>query len=712
MMKRILSLALLLTTGGLFACDDAISSSEDTAAEKGVLRQGLPKNQGGVPGNETYCVYASPCDPGEGDCDGDNHCVEGAYCLHNHGEAWGYDHLVDMCVADTCLDGVRNGEETGVDCGPGCLPCGPEENGDDAFCTTLSPCSARQGDCDYDGHCLDGLFCAENIGADFGFRSTVDMCLIEACRDGVQNGSETGVDCGGSDCAPCPTENGDDAHCTSLNKCSAGEGDCDYDGHCVAGTYCAYDIGAQFGFRSTVDVCLLDSCNNGVQDGSETDVDCGPGCLPCESHEIVGATRAGGSGDELVGEMKSDTAGGVVIVGSFRGETTIGDRTMQAFGTTGRRDVFVTRQSSTGATLWTRRFGGPLSDGDNDVAVSVNRGRIAVAGNFHGTADFGDGSPGFELSSAGRSDIFVALLNLDGELQWVRRFGGSGWDAAFGVEIDDGANVNVVGGFEDSVQLGATSLSSAGELDGFVMQLSASGAVQNAIRLGGPARDVAFGVDSGSDRSLTVVGAFADTAELGLGAVTSAGARDGFVTRINGSTFVQPWVRSFGGVREDILRSVEVDSANRSYSGGYYMRSVNFGGGVRTSTAVDAVVLALNADGSYRWDYELPESAVQAISVDRSAGRVAVTGFCTNARQNLSGAAQGGEDVFTLLLSSGGSRQAGWRDGGPGNDRGSGVVAGSGVCNVAGHFLDNGSFVDGSLRSAGQRDLFLSRRRY
>ncbi|WP_024771323.1 GEVED domain-containing protein [Aquimarina macrocephali] len=54
----------------------------------------------------------------------------------------------------TCNDGIQNGNETGVDCGgPDCNPC------------TTNP----------------------------------------TCNDGIQNGNETGVDCGGPDCNPCNT---------------------------------------------------------------------------------------------------------------------------------------------------------------------------------------------------------------------------------------------------------------------------------------------------------------------------------------------------------------------------------------------------------------------------------------------------------------------------------------------------------------------------
>ncbi len=56
------------------------------------------------------------------------------------------------------------------------------------------------------------------------------------CNDGIQNGQETGVDCGGPDCAPCSEE---------------------------------------------------PSCNDGIQNGQETGVDCGgPECTPCQTDGV------------------------------------------------------------------------------------------------------------------------------------------------------------------------------------------------------------------------------------------------------------------------------------------------------------------------------------------------------------------------------------------------------------------------------------------
>ncbi len=49
--------------------------------------------------------------------------------------------------------------------------------------------------------CTDGIQNGDETGVDCG-GSCPDAC--PTCSDGIQNGNETGVDCGGPDCAPCP----------------------------------------------------------------------------------------------------------------------------------------------------------------------------------------------------------------------------------------------------------------------------------------------------------------------------------------------------------------------------------------------------------------------------------------------------------------------------------------------------------------------------
>jgi len=83
------------------------------------------------------------------------------------------------------------------------------------------------------------------------------------CSDAVKNGTETGIDCGGS-CGPCP----------SGDPC-AGNADCQ-SGSCASGT-CA------------------DTCSDGVKNGTETDVDCGGACWRCAAAKACATNTDCGS---------------------------------------------------------------------------------------------------------------------------------------------------------------------------------------------------------------------------------------------------------------------------------------------------------------------------------------------------------------------------------------------------------------------------------
>jgi hypothetical protein len=90
-----------------------------------------------------------------------------------------------VCQAPTCMDHVQNQDETDVDCGGSMCP----------------PCD-RNNKCLQPTDCLSQV-CMPKAPGD------IDICIAPSCTDGVQNGDETGVDCGGNGadggliCPPC-----------------------------------------------------------------------------------------------------------------------------------------------------------------------------------------------------------------------------------------------------------------------------------------------------------------------------------------------------------------------------------------------------------------------------------------------------------------------------------------------------------------------------
>ncbi len=89
--------------------------------------------------------------------------------------------------------------------------------------TCTSPCDGETPTCN------DGIQNGDETGVDCG--GSCEPCeTVPTCNDGIQNGDETGVDCGGS-CEPCEAE---------------------------------------------------PTCDDGIQNGDETGVDCGGSCEPCD----------------------------------------------------------------------------------------------------------------------------------------------------------------------------------------------------------------------------------------------------------------------------------------------------------------------------------------------------------------------------------------------------------------------------------------------
>jgi len=84
--------------------------------------------------------------------------------------------------------------------------------------------------------------------------------------------------------------------------------------------------------------------------------------------------------------------------------------------------------------------------------------------------------------------------------------------------------------------------------------------------------------------------------------------------------------QSWGGSGEDSASALAIDVAGNIYVGGHFGGTVDFGGGPRGRTGLQAFVLALGPDGSYRWDWTAhADSLVHELAVD-SLGRVAVGG--------------------------------------------------------------------------------------
>ena len=158
------------------------------------------------------------------------------YCADGKGCLIGDDCASGLCSASKCVSCTNNiidGDETDINCGG--TNCGK--------CTDICVNAAcKNGNnensaCMIDNDCLSG-------------RCFSNMCV--SCTDGIKNGNETSIDCGGGgQCKPC--------------KATGNSGT----GSCLRDTDCLSE-------RCEDGLCV--SCSNNIKDSDEGDIDCGGMC--------------------------------------------------------------------------------------------------------------------------------------------------------------------------------------------------------------------------------------------------------------------------------------------------------------------------------------------------------------------------------------------------------------------------------------------------
>ncbi|MDC3984826.1 MopE-related protein [Polyangium jinanense] len=235
-----------------------------------------------IPGGEV-------CDGVDNNCDGAIDEISGCECSGDQTKECytGDDKFVGIGVCKKGYYPCKGGKFDETKCLTEVLPGAEVCNGldddcnglpDDAMglgldCTTKLPgiCKFGKTDCGIDEETgKPGTICTPDVKpfqnpeqgcnlVDDNCDGVIDEGVLCCPEDGIQNGSETDVNCGGTCVIKCPDG----------KKCNTGD-DC-VSQVCVSG------------------ICVGDTCDDATENGTETDVDCGgsacPGCQPTKNCE-------------------------------------------------------------------------------------------------------------------------------------------------------------------------------------------------------------------------------------------------------------------------------------------------------------------------------------------------------------------------------------------------------------------------------------------
>jgi hypothetical protein len=318
--------------------------------------------------------------------------------------------------------------------------------------------------------------------------------------------------------------------------------------------------------------------------------------LPAE----IWARGFGGPGRERATGVAPDRGGTVYVAGQIAGEATLGTLRVTSAG----EDALVAALDVHGKPVWAYALGGPGADEARAVAI-LPEGDVFVVGSFSATADFDPGAGRTELASAGGTDVFVLRLTRDGALVWARRLGGPGVDTGLDIAVD-GRGVSVAGSFQGAFDTGAGRLAGAGKTDGFVAQLDLAGTTLWAQAVGGPQEDDVRSVAVEPNGEIWIGGSFEAKAALGsAGAVLeSAGKSDGFLARLGTGGSVL-WSGRIGGKREDAVTAVAPGGGGAWFTG-FFTGTADFdpGPSITSMSGVgkaDGFVARFVKTGQLRW---------------------------------------------------------------------------------------------------------------
>lgn len=200
----------------------------------------------------------------------------------------------------------------------------------------------------------------------------------------------------------------------------------------------------------------------------------------------------------------------------------------------GKNDVWLTKISGDGDTLWTRSYGGSKSESSYGMILTTS-GTVVCAGH---SASKNSGDVG---ANKGSYDAWVFEVDtIDGSLNWSKTYGSSGYDYGYSLQ-ENSRQEYVVAGICGAANGDIDS--GRGGFDGFVFVVDKNGNLLRNRSLGGTISDNFNDLVVMPDGSYVLVG---ETNSKNFEAPVNKGGRDIWIVKVDTSLNVV-WTKTFGG---------------------------------------------------------------------------------------------------------------------------------------------------------------------
>ncbi|RDC66445.1 T9SS type A sorting domain-containing protein [Adhaeribacter pallidiroseus] len=409
--------------------------------------------------------------------------------------------------------------------------------------------------------------------------------------------------------------------------------------------------------------------------------------------------RYGGRGNEGFAVVIKTVDGGYLSGGNSPSGIS-GDKTQSSQG---KNDYWIVKSDLLGNKLWDKRYGGSGDDYLSTIIQTLDGGYLLGGSSLSG-AD-GDKSQ----ASRGDRDYWIVKIDAQGNQQWDKRYGGSGYDEL--KKIRQYANGNfILAGNSSSSAGGDKSQGSRGGQDYWLVKINQTGTKIWDKRYGGSLEETLEGASLMRDGSILLGGSSAsgisgDKSEI------SQGGMDYWLIRldVNGN---KVWDKRFGGTGEDNLMGSGIAGTNTGnfFIAGHSTSGSNGDKSQPSQGGKDFWMLKINSNGVKLWDKRFGGSGnegLRTIMITSDGGYLlggrSESGISGDKTQD----SRGGSDYWMVKTSSTGVKQWDSRYGGRGYEEIRTVLTTSDGGYLLGGRSDSGVSGDRTQPSQGGNDYWL-----
>ena len=286
--------------------------------------------------------------------------------------------------------------------------------------------------------------------------------------------------------------------------------------------------------------------------------------------------------------------------------------------------IYISKLDANGNFVWAKQIPTLVEFAQIELKVDKD-GNVYVASELMNPADMDPGPGVLMMKPTGFKDAFVIKLNTNGDLIWVKQFGGPGDTGAEStiLELDKDNNVIVCGLFNNTIDFdpgpGTFNITSTAHIQSFIVKLNSNGDLIWAKQFGNSpvvySGSSVIDVRCDAQGNIFTVGNFAGSCDFDPGqasyTLASNTMQNGFIAKLtpNGD-FV--WAKQLASTSSNdpyammTSRGIEIDGNGNVITTGWFNGSFDFdpGPGVKSVTSAghdDCYILKLTGDGNLIW---------------------------------------------------------------------------------------------------------------